>query len=89
MNAYKFIMAEEETVAARTIFQAIRYYCDLTGFEIDDFCDEDDIQEIPKNEWDTLMVKNTDGDLGDKEFYSLKELIEGLTEPELVCSTAY
>ncbi len=68
------INGEFETVEAESILHAILFYSKTTGIEIDDIDHDDDIEEIPENLWDSIMIRNIDGDCGEKEFYTLREL---------------
>lgn len=93
MNLYSLsINGETEMIAAKTNIQALRFYCGLTGFDIRDadFSDDDTIEEFPKEKWADTMVLNTDydeNDPEDKKERSVLEMMEGLTEPELISSS--
>lgn len=41
----------KEWVCANTIIEAIKTYCSITGVDLIDFNDDDDIIEIPKEDW--------------------------------------
>lgn len=83
---YRFdISAESEWVIARTAFEAIKLYCDVTGYTIGDFENEDDIFEVPESDWDTHKVMHDDGE-PDKTY---REMMEGVVAPCYGWSTVF
>jgi len=93
MNAYQLkVSGETEIIAGGTVLEAIIFYCKETGFDISDFDKDDDIEIIPEDTWEGIFIKNTEydsDDADDKDVFSLKELMAGVTEPEIISSTAY
>lgn len=91
MNAYQFeVGGETEIIAANTIFEALKFYTGLNGFTLDDFDKDDDIEEIPKDKWETVTVRNTEHsetEKDSKEEYTLAELMEGLVDPSYLSTT--
>ncbi|HPT69349.1 MAG TPA: hypothetical protein PKW50_04325 [Syntrophomonas sp.] len=69
---------EKEWIAAPSIIGAIKFYCSETSFDVSDFDDEDEIREVPKEEWETMKIKNTEydpNDPDDKEEFTVAELM--------------
>lgn len=57
---------EKEWVCANTIIEAIKTYCSVTGIDLIDFNDvndDDDIIEIPKEEWATHNIVDESGNV--------------------------
>jgi len=90
MKAFKLITSEEEIIAATTIISALKFYNDLTGISIDEMDEEYDIYEIPKGEWNEIKIQNIDkDDESEPDFWSLKELMDKTTKPDLISSTCW
>ena len=89
MKAFKIIGAEQETVAANTNIEALKFYCEETAIDLIDFSNEDSIEEIPESEWDNFLIENTERSEGDQKYTTLSEEMKGLKEPTLICSTVY
>ena len=76
---------EKEWVAADTNIEAIKFYCKLTGMDIDDFEDTDSIVEIPKSKWKEYRVKEEDEE-NDKTF---AQWMKENTGPDIIAGTMY
>lgn len=57
MKAFKLSTSEEEIIRANTIFQALKWYEKETGIGLDDFSDDDEIEELPESEWNDYKVR--------------------------------
>ena len=76
---------EKEWVAADTNIEALKFYCKLTGMDIDDFEDTDSIVEIPKSKWKEYRVKEEDEE-NDKTF---AQWMKENTGPDIIAGTMY
>ena len=86
------MQGEKEWIAATSIIGAIKAYCELASFDISDFEDDDEITEIPPDQWDGMTVQNTEydeNDPEDKESWILTELMAESNEPRLIAGTMY
>lgn len=89
MKAYKLKTSEEEVIAANTVIEALLHYNEITDLDINDFNVTDEITEIPKSEWNDYIIKNVDFEFDEPETSTLAEIMKGLNEPHLICSTCY
>ena len=95
MNLYQITwtsQGEKEWIAAPSLIGAIKAYCELASFDISDFDDEDEIVEIPKDDWGKMDVANTEydeNDPDDKETFAVDELMKDCHEPMLIAGTMY
>lgn len=85
---------ETEIIAANTNIEALQFYFELTGIDFIDLKPEDTINEIPKRKWKGIKIRNDKYDefnvdnTESKELFTLLELMEGKTTPDLISSTA-
>ncbi len=83
---------EKEIITGNTVFEALRFYCDLTDKTIQDFEKNDEIEEILPDKWSEHVITNTEydeSDPTDTQTYTLATLMEDCVHPELLSSTAY
>lgn len=83
---------EVDIVASESLLKAIVFYTAVNGLSEEDFDDDDEIIEIPKEQWATFVIKNTDydpEDPEDKEEFILEEYMKEIDSPEIIGSTAY
>jgi hypothetical protein len=86
MKAYQIQCGgETDTVAASNVLQAVLFYIKETGLEMSDFESYNDILEIPEEKWDEIKIIDEDTGLT----ISLRETIVGISQPCIICSTAY
>lgn len=81
---------EKEWISAESFIGAIKFYCSETSFDVSDFDDEDEIREVPKEEWDKMKITNTEydpNDPDDQETYTVEELLSD--GPGLLAGTMY
>lgn len=67
---------EKEWVSGITIIHALKTYLSMTGVDVVDFDDKDNIVEVPKEKWTTMFVKLTDYDNPNNPSYSFISLDE-------------
>lgn len=85
MKAYEFqISGEEEIISANTLIEALKFYKDLTGLGLDDFANEDDIYELPREKWKDYKLKHEGGAMSNVEAE-----MKAMPSPSLICSTVY
>lgn len=91
MKIYEFqVEGEKVWIAATTMISAFQTYCNRMGVSIEEMDYEDDVIEIPKEQWSELTVKNTDYDPEDKddwESMTFEEAIKNMKNPDLVALT--
>lgn len=83
MKAYKLMTSEEEIIRANTIFEALKFYEKETGIGLDDFSNDDDIEEFPESEWNNYKV-HVEG-VG---IQTIGELMQEGIGPAILSSTA-
>lgn len=75
---------------AKTNISAFRYWIITSGEEIESLSDEDEIIEITQEKWSELRVLNDEYDPEDEgsdhEYWTIQELTEGLTKPEIIAT---
>jgi hypothetical protein len=76
---------EKEWIAADTNIEALKFYCRLTGMDIDDFDDEDSIIEIPKSKWTKYHVKEED----EEKSITFKRWMKENHTPDIIAGTMY
>lgn len=54
---------EKEWITAESLIAAIKFYCSETSWDIQDFEDDDEIREVPQEEWSKIKVKNDDNEI--------------------------
>lgn len=87
MKIYEFQLGNgKEWVCANTIFESIQTHMRINALEFDEYCDQDDITEVPPEKWSSLFI--VDHDSGDLEqtFY---QYMETATEPDIIATTVY
>ena len=77
------VNGEKEWVSGSTIFEALKTYCNFTEMSIQDFEDEDDMIEIPKEQWDDYYVIDDD----DKSRQSFTEFMKEYSYSIFICTT--
>lgn len=82
MRVFKLdIGGEYETLAANSKSEAIEFYLEITGNSVEEVINA---EEIPKSEWDSVVVTNPDynpEDELDQPSYTIAEMMEGLKYP--------
>jgi hypothetical protein len=83
---------EKEWIAANTNIEALKVYCSITGMDLKDLDDEDEILEVPEPEWKNLRVRyeddSEDEQLEEDEIsITFKQWMERHHEPDLIAST--
>lgn len=76
---------EKEWMYAISTIQALKEYCDVTGYSIHNFDDDDEITEVPEDEWNKLEV--TFPDDSDQKVMTLEEYVKEIKAPHYMCST--
>ncbi|PKP11977.1 MAG: hypothetical protein CVU09_00315 [Bacteroidetes bacterium HGW-Bacteroidetes-4] len=79
---------EKEWIAAHTIIEALQTYCSTTDaslFELDDY----DLVEVPQTRWDELNIVNPDCENDELEKTTLREIVQGMTNPDIIGGTFY
>ena len=92
MKAFRiYHQGEEFIVAAETNVGALRHMMMTMQLVIDlDFDGTEEIEKIPEKNWDGINIRNGEydkSDLESKPEHTLRELMEGLTNPDLLGST--
>jgi hypothetical protein len=82
MKVFQFILdGDTEMVAANTV------HAQLNSNDIGDYSDTDDVSEVPPEKWSDIKIKNNEAEEGEKEEYTLSEMMEDVNEPELICTS--
>jgi len=84
---------EKEWIAAKSILEALQFYCSETStdlIELDDY----DIIELPQCKWDEHNISTpdlVDPEDEDSEHITIpfSELIKGMTKPDIIAGTLY
>jgi len=88
MRVFKLdIGGEYETIAAKNLLEAIEFYLELTGDNPEELSD---VEEIPRNQWESMIVRNPDynqEDELDQLTYTVAEMLDGVTEACHISST--
>lgn len=83
---------EKEWIAANTNVEALKTYLSITSTDMVDLDDEDEIVEIPKEEWSKLSIRNTDYDPSDPEDWeteTFEDYMKTCKSPDLIAGTMY
>jgi hypothetical protein len=84
---------EKEWVAANTTIEALKVYCSITGMDLINFEDDDEIVEIPKEKWKEMTVFNWDYDPENPEDNwkekSFEQWMEEHSDPDIIAGTMY
>jgi len=83
---------EKEWVSGRTIIEALKTYFATTDTSIIDLDDEDEIVEVPKEEWSKMTVRNTEYDENDPDDFeemTFKEWMEQNQSSDIIAGTMY
>lgn len=83
MKAFKLITSEEEIIRANTIIEALKFYEKETDIGLHDFSDNDDIEELPKSEWNHYKVR-----VEGVGIQTIGELMQEGIGPAILSSTA-
>lgn len=87
MNAYEFkVQGEKEIISGHSVLDALKFYVNFIGIDLDEV---DEVEEIPRDSWDGIVITNTDKEEGEPDKYTLTEMMEGITVPTIISSTAY
>lgn len=70
-------------VSGKNVLQAIQTYCSINDFSITYFDDEDDIVELPKEEWSNYNVMDDEG----KAEMNFAQWMEKNTESDIIAET--
>lgn len=83
---------EKEWVAAHTNLEALKTYLAITDIDIVDLDDEDEIVEIPKEEWGKMTIRNIEYDMADPDDYEFKtfeDFMKDCKKPCIIAGTIY
>lgn len=95
MNIYEIQWTsqdQKEWVAANTIIEALQTYCKVTGTDLFDLEDDDEIVEVPREKWPEMTVLNTDYDSTDPDDWYTKTFEEWMNEnetPDVIAGSMY
>lgn len=85
MRIFEFqINGEKEWVAANTIIEALQTHSSITGIDLAEYEDEDEIMEIPKDKWPDFKVTDAEGRFPAKTF---EQWMKENTKPDLIATT--
>lgn len=76
---------ETDTICAENVIQALKHYEYETGISLLDYESDDDIVEVPRDQWANHIFTSED----DREDRTLEELMNGQDEPAILGNTAY
>lgn len=83
---------EKEWIAARTNIEAIQTYLSITSMSIHEMDNDDEIVEIPREQWPNMIIANSDYDPEDpdcKQFQTFEEYMLTATTPDIIAGTMY
>ena len=83
---------EKEWVSGRTIIEALKTYLSVTGTDIVDLEDEDEIIEVSKEEWSKMIVRNTEYDETDPDDFeenTFEEWMKQNPSSDIIAGTMY
>lgn len=83
---------EKEWVSGRTAIEALKTYLATTDTSIIDLDDEDEIVEVPKEEWAKMTVRNTEydeNDPNDFEEMTFEEWMKQNKSSDIIAGTMY
>ena len=79
-------------VSGRTIIEALKTYLSVTGTDIVDLEDEDEIIEVSKEEWSKMIVRNTEYDETDPDDFeenTFEEWMKQNPSSDIIAGTMY
>lgn len=76
---------EKSWVSAESNIHAIQVYCQEKGFELSYFDGDEEIDELPKSQWDEYFVTDDDDDETETSF---TEFMKNNQEPCVIAETA-
>ena len=86
MNIYEMIFAEGiDYVSAPTLLEAVKTHVSITGIDLDDYNEDDNIRKLPKKEW--LLYSNIDDDNG--EVTTFAEIMKNKKSNEIISTVGY
>jgi len=83
---------EKEWIAANTNIEALKTYLSITGTDIIDLDDSDEITEVPEEKWEEMTVRNNDYDKNDPNDWQEKTFAQWMKEnksPDIIAGTMY
>ena len=83
---------EKEWVSGRTIIEALKTYLSVTGNDMSDMEDDDDIIEVPKEQWSLMTIRNTQYDKTDSDDFeemTFEQWMKENTESDIIAGTMY
>jgi trehalose/maltose hydrolase-like predicted phosphorylase len=95
MKIYEFRWTsqnEKEWVSGRTAIEALKTYLEITDTSIIDLDDEDEIVEVPKEEWSKMTVLNTEYDENDPDDFeemTFEEWMKQNPGSDIIAGTMY
>lgn len=89
LKVFELKSAETDWFCGHSLLTALANYCADTGIDICDFDATDEIREVPKDEWKSIKVIMNDCESYEPEFIYLDEYMKGVSNPSIICSTAY
>jgi len=82
---------EKEWVCAYTNIQALQLHMMYCGLSFYDYDSNDEIVEIPRDQWANFNIRNDDWDeeSADWQTKTFEEYMIGKTEPDIITGTMY
>lgn len=83
---------EKEWISGRTIIEALKTYLSITDLDMVDFADEDEIIEVPQEEWSNMTVRNTEYNENDPDSFeeiTFNEWIKRNPISNIIAGTMY
>lgn len=83
---------EKEWVSGRTLIEALKTYLSITGTDIDDLEDEDEIVEVPKEDWSKMIIRNanySESNSDDFKEMTFEEWMKQNPSPDIIAGTMY
>lgn len=77
---------EREWVSGNTLIEALTNYLSITGMNIEEFDDEDDIIELPKDKWKEFTVSDPENELPEITF---EQWMKENKKPDIIAGTMY
>lgn len=88
MKIYALMIdGKTEWVAANTIIEALQKYITITGIELSEFDNDDDIKEISIEKWSELKVMSYKGEFETEQ--SFAEVMNHLQVPGIITVPCY
>ncbi len=84
LKVFEIVGGELETVSHYSNISALRLYCNLTGIDLVEFSDTDEIREIPESEFESRKFH-----LEGHGEITIAEYLKTHKEPEFICSTCF